>query len=101
QNSPSSLTCSRQPSALALSSRAITLKWHCRKLGKPPQFGLFAYSVLQNELQRQPERRVLSGPSVVSTTAGNLHRPKLASSQPSPGQVVKPMRRVGATLCQA
>ena len=100
QKPPSSLTSSRQPSSLARSSMAMTVRWQRRKLGTPPHLGLLAYCVLQNELQCQPDSPVLSGPRGVSITAGYWQSPKLAASQPSPGQVSKAISREGMTSNQ-
>src|SRR4051812_37402627 len=67
QKPPSSLTLFRQRSSLALSSRAMTDKWHCRKLGTPPHCGSLEYSVLQNDPQSQPDSLVFKSPTEVAT----------------------------------
>ena len=77
---------------------AITVRWHCRKLGTPPQPGSLAYCVLQNDLQLQPVNPVFTSPSLPLITAGYLQRPMLDSSHPSPGHAVNAIIRVGTTL---
>src|ERR1017187_8730251 len=71
QNPPSSSTSTSNPTALALSSRATTERWHRRKFSAPPHSGLLAYWVLQNDCQRQPPSPVRTRrDGVTSTNAG-------------------------------